>query len=33
MSLAIQLAWVIVLSLIARLVWRRAERRVIVQGG
>lgn len=32
-ALAIQLAWVVVLAVAARLVWRRAYRRVVVQGG
>jgi len=33
MAVGLQLAWIVVLSLIARLVWRRAVRRVIVHGG
>jgi ABC-2 type transport system permease protein len=32
-QLAIQAAWVVVLALFTRWVWRRAARRVISQGG
>ena len=29
----VQIAWIVVLSLIASVVWRRAQRRIVVQGG
>lgn len=32
-TLGFQAAWVVVLALVATLVWRRARRRVVVQGG
>ena len=32
-QLAVQAAWVLVLALLTRLLWRRAARRVISQGG
>lgn len=32
-TLAFQAAWVVVLAVVATLVWRRAQRRVVVQGG
>jgi ABC-2 type transport system permease protein len=32
-QLAVQAAWVVALALFTRLLWRRAARRVISQGG
>jgi ABC-2 type transport system permease protein len=32
-ALALQLTWIVLLTLLARLVWARAMRRVVVQGG
>ena len=29
----VQIAWIVVLSLIVRVVWRKAQRRIVVQGG
>jgi viologen exporter family transport system permease protein len=33
LAIALQLFWLAVLALVGRLAWRRAERRVVVQGG
>ena len=32
-AIGLQLAWVVILGLAAALMWRRAMRRVVVQGG
>jgi ABC-2 type transport system permease protein len=32
-ALALQIFWIVVLAFLARLVWGRAMRRVVIQGG